>query len=290
MNFEILKKSFLSHPEMSSIVISDGNGRHFRLFKYPVKRNVEYLYYSDVIKSYASAPSFYFAGIVVDGCKLYVSEFAKFLRFDGSCETMQNAIRHVLEEICKHVAEIAKDVSVPLPQSEQNKALETAYMAYVRESQPIFCLNFYGYEDVAMLAYYFEDPNGWPKRFAQQYFEEKRDFCLRQYSIYKAALTLIESWSADKDCLASLSRSMFQAAEKVDALVIVIRSGGKEYTASVATLGNVYTNGDVNGDYQIDSLPAKEYLDSGGKRLTTISKKSIDELCAVDGTVFWRRS
>lgn len=33
LDFEYLKKNFLSHPEMSSIVIQAGKGQHIRLFK-----------------------------------------------------------------------------------------------------------------------------------------------------------------------------------------------------------------------------------------------------------------
>lgn len=289
MDFESLKRNFLSHPGMSSIVVSAGSGQHVRLFKFRVGENVEYLYCSDFIKSYASAPAFHFMGIVVDGCKLYTSGLSTSLHIDGFCDTMQNVIRHVLKSICECVAETAKDVSVPLSQNEQNEALETAYMAYVRDVKPVFQLMFYGYDEVDMLVHYFADPDVYVKGFARQYFEGKKDYCLRKYSIYRSAFGLTESWSKDKDCVANLSRSMFRAVQKTDELLTIVRSGGKECTANVTVLGNVYTSGGVNGDYQIDSIPVKEYLDSGNKHLTTILKKDIDELCTVDGTVFWHR-
>lgn len=88
--------------------------------------------------------------------------------------------------------------------------------------------------------------------FAQEYFDKKRDYCLRWLAIYRQAEGLMKAWKFAPDC--------------------------------AANLGNVFVNDDKT--YQLSMPPVK---DKAENKTIMVAKDAITELATSGGKVFWTK-
>lgn len=292
MKFRIFQKEFLETPDKSCIQFQDGNGKFVRIVRFRTQNSFEWLYFSHTPDSEKDISAMYCLGYLV-GCRdlyIYESHVQEFRSlFDGEIdkiETVHDAFQRTRKVICQRIIELSEDIALPVLNTwMQKEALEQAYMAYVRGTELELDISLHEFSEGSVLIHSLFKGYGGTFVFAQEYFDKKRDYCLRWLAIYRQAEGLMKAWKFAPDCAASLSRVMYQAAVDNNVLHrIMVRVGKKEYSTTLSNLGNVFVNDDKT--YQLSMLPVK---DKAENKTIMVAKDTITELATSGGKVFWTK-
>lgn len=271
--------------------IKGENGKYVRVVRVPVLKNIDHLYFSANIGSKTEVSDLHFLGILVNAQTIYVTHANTFRSlFDCKEEgiiTIQEAFKETEKIIGEQIQVVAKEITRPdMDLQMRNKAVELAYMAFVRDTSPILQFAYNGYTQVDVLSISLQSEDA-VKDFAKKYFEENRNSCLKTLAVYEMAMNLIETWQNNQEHIANLSRTMFQAL-RGKTVITIVKIGDKTYETMAERFGNVYVD-KRTGEYQISEILVKDKSMPKRQQTVIVAKNSITELKANNGKILWKK-
>lgn len=271
--------------------IKGENGKYVRVVRVPVLKNIDHLYFSANIESKTEVSDLHFLGILVNAQTIYVTHANTFRSlFDCKEEgiiTIQEAFKETEKIIGEQIQVVAKGITRPdIDLQMRNKAVELAYMAFVRDASPILQFTYNGYTQVDVLSISLQSEDA-VKDFAKKYFEENRNSCLKTLAVYEVAMNLIETWQNNQEHIANLSRTMFQAL-RGKTFITIVKIGDKTYETIAERFGNVYVD-KRTGEYQISEILVKDKSMPKRQQTVVVAKNSITELKANNGKILWKK-
>lgn len=158
---------------------------------------------------------------------------------------------------------------------------QSKYNRYVQGIELEPDIRFHGFSEASVLIHSLFNGYGGTIAFANEYFDQKHEYCLIWLAVYRQAESLIKTWERDPDCAASLSKDMYQATINNNVLNhMLVRMGEHEYSTTLSNFKNIFFVGSDNS-----MLPVKD----NEKKTVVIAKSSITELATKGGKVFWER-